>query len=63
MTSKTRGSFPVKQSNKRRSSHTDRIMEARFLHRLSAPSKRAKTLTDLVDKLTGKSDEKRNSFS
>jgi len=62
MTSKSRGSSPVNQSNKRRSSKQDRIMEARLSRRLNAPSKRAKTLTDLVDKLTGKSDEKRNSF-
>lgn len=62
MTSKSRGSSPVSQSNSRRSSKQDRIMERAFSRRLNAPSKRAKTLTDLVNKLTGKSEEKRNSF-
>jgi len=62
MTNKSRGSLPVRQSNSRRSSKQDRIMERAFSRRLNAPSNRAKALTDLVDKLTGKSDEKRNSF-
>ena len=56
MTSKTRGSFPVEQSKKSISLKGNGILEQRYLHRLKTPKKRAKTMTDLVKELTGKSD-------
>jgi hypothetical protein len=62
MTSKSRGSLPVQQSKRHLFTKKGWVPKARDIHRQVPPSKRAKTLTDLVDKLTGKSDEKRNSF-
>jgi len=62
MTSKSRGSFPVQQSKKHLFTKKGRNPEARQIHRQVPPSKRAETLNDLVAKLTGKSEEKRNSF-
>lgn len=57
MTSKTRGSFPVEQSKKRHMfTKKGWVPGARNIHRQVPPSKRAKTLNDLVNKLTGKSD-------
>lgn len=62
MTSKSRGSSPVQQSKRHLFTKKGWVPNARNIHRPVPPSKRAKTLNDLVDKLTGKSEEKRNSF-
>lgn len=62
MTSKTRGSFPVQQSKRHLFTKKGWVPEARDIHRQVPPSKRSKTLNDLIDKLTGKSNEKRNNF-
>lgn len=62
MTSKSRGSLPVQQSKKHMFTKKGWVPQGRDIHRQVPPSKRSKTLNDLVDKLTGKSNEKRNNF-
>jgi len=62
MTSKTRGSNPVQQSKRHMFTKKGWVPQGRDIHRQVPPSKRAETLNDLVAKLTGKSEEERNSF-
>ena len=62
MTRKARGSFPVEKAKRRMHTKKGWVPQGRDIHRQVPPSKRAKMLNDLVNKLTGKSDEKRNSF-
>lgn len=56
MTSKSRGLSPVQQSKRHMFTKKGWVPGARNIHRQVPPSKRAKTLNDLVNKLTGKSD-------